>query len=58
MPLSADDGARIMGKYARQHPDLAKRLCAVMGYAVDGSSADFAAVGRRTPFVELVPRPE
>ncbi|MDN5861103.1 MAG: nitroreductase family deazaflavin-dependent oxidoreductase, partial [Pseudonocardia sp.] len=44
-PLGADDGETIMAHYAMQHPKLAIRLCRLMGFAVDGTEADFRAVG-------------
>lgn len=57
MPLPADEGAEIFARYASRRPRAAKlALRHLMGYAVDGSEADFRAVGRRMPFVRLVPR--
>lgn len=51
--LSADEGADIMGAYARRHPRAARRLCSLMGFSVDGSEADYRKVGQATPFVRL-----
>jgi deazaflavin-dependent oxidoreductase (nitroreductase family) len=57
VPLSADEGAEIFARYAVRHRRAAKfLLLRLMGYAVDGSEADFRAVGRQLPFVRLVPR--
>lgn len=56
VPLSAADGERVMAGYARRHPSTAKRLARFMGFAVDGSEADYRAVGRRIPFVGFTPR--
>jgi deazaflavin-dependent oxidoreductase (nitroreductase family) len=57
VPLSADEGAEIFARYAARRRRVAKfMLRRVMGYAVDGSDEDFLAVGRRMPFVRLVPR--
>lgn len=55
LPLGADDGERIMARYATQHPKVATRLCRIMGFAVDGTEADFRAVGRSVPFLRFVP---
>lgn len=55
--LPQDQGADIFAKYAVQHRTAAKHLLPrLMGYAVDGSEADFRAAGRRMPFVKFVPR--
>jgi deazaflavin-dependent oxidoreductase (nitroreductase family) len=56
VPLSVEEGAGLMAHYARRHPTAAKRLCRIMGYAVDGSEADFRTVGRRLPFIRFVLR--
>ena len=57
VPLPADEGAEIFARYASRHREAAKLLLPrLMGYAVDGSDADFRAVGRRMPFVRFVPR--
>lgn len=55
-PLSADDGGEIMGRYAPRHPRAARQLCRFMGFAVDGTDADYRAVGREVPFVRFTPR--
>jgi deazaflavin-dependent oxidoreductase (nitroreductase family) len=57
VPLPADEGAEIFATYASRHRAVAKQLLPrLMGYAVDGSDADFRAVGRRMPCVQFVPR--
>jgi deazaflavin-dependent oxidoreductase (nitroreductase family) len=57
VPLSEDAGAEIFARYAACHRRLAKyMLPRVLGMSVDGSEADFRAVGRRLPFVRLIPR--
>ena len=57
VPIAAAEGAEIFAQYGCRHPRAAKVLLRrLMGYAVDGSEADFRAVGQRLPFVRLVPR--
>jgi len=55
-PLPAADGGDVMARYAPRHPAAARRLCRLMGFAVDGSAEDYREVGRRVPFVRFVPR--
>lgn len=56
-PLDEEAGADAMARYALQHPRAARRLCrSLMGFAVDGSEADYREVGRRLPFVRFTPR--
>jgi beta-exotoxin I transport system ATP-binding protein len=58
VPLPEDAGAEIFTEYAARHRITAKHLLPrLMGYAVDGSDADFREVGQRIPFVRFVPRP-
>ncbi len=54
-PLHADEGAKIMARYAPRHPAAARQLCKIMGFAVDGSAEDYREVGRRVPFVRFTP---
>jgi deazaflavin-dependent oxidoreductase (nitroreductase family) len=57
VPLPEQEGADIFAKYAARHRTAAKHLLPrLMGFAVDGSDADFRAVGQRMPFVRFVPR--
>lgn len=56
VPLDAEEGARIMQRYATRHPWVAKRLCRTMGFAVDGTEADFREVGRNVPFLQFIPQ--
>lgn len=57
VPLSTDEGAEIMARYASRHRVAAKLLLPrMLGYAVDGSEADFRALGQRIPFIRFVPR--
>ncbi len=57
LPLPENDGADIFAQYAARHRTAAKHLLPrLMGFAVDGSEADFRAVGQRMPFVRFVPR--
>ncbi|MFH8490963.1 nitroreductase family deazaflavin-dependent oxidoreductase [Streptomyces longisporoflavus] len=51
--LDADVGAGIMARYASAHPRAARRLCAFMGFDVDGSTASYRRAGRQIPFVRL-----
>ncbi|HLU74241.1 MAG TPA: nitroreductase family deazaflavin-dependent oxidoreductase [Nonomuraea sp.] len=55
-PLSEDEGADLMAKYALRNPRIARRLAKLMGFLVDGSESDFREVGRRIPFVRFTPR--
>lgn len=52
-PIGPDEGAEIMARYGARFPRTARRLCALMGFAVDGSPDDFREVGRRVPFVRF-----
>lgn len=56
-PLGPEQGAELMARYAPRHPRAARRLCAFMGFEVDGSEDDYRAVGGRIPFVRLTPTP-
>jgi deazaflavin-dependent oxidoreductase (nitroreductase family) len=57
VPLTAEQGAEIFARYAAQHRAVATYLLPrVMGFSVDGSEADFRAVGQRMPFVRLAIR--
>jgi len=57
VPLPAGEGAEIFARYASAHRTLAKYLLPrLMGFAVDGSEADFRAAGQHMPFVRFVPR--
>lgn len=57
LPLSAEEGADIFTRYAARHRKVAKYLLPrLMGFTVDGSQADFHAVGLRIPFIRFVPR--
>lgn len=55
-PLSPEDAASAMAGYGAAHPRTARRLAAFMGVDVDGSVADFRALGRSIPFIQFVPR--
>jgi deazaflavin-dependent oxidoreductase (nitroreductase family) len=57
VPLTADEGGQIFAEYGSRHRAAAKFvLPRVLGFSVDGSDADFRAVGQRIPFIRLVPR--
>lgn len=57
LPLTAEEGADIFTRYAAQHRAAATHLLPrLMGYSVDGSEADFRAVGQRMPFVRFATR--
>ncbi|WP_029112685.1 nitroreductase family deazaflavin-dependent oxidoreductase [Mycobacterium sp. URHB0044] len=57
VPLAADEGAEVFARYAARHRAAATHLLPrVMGFSVDGSEADFRAVGQRMPFVRLATR--
>ncbi|GHJ38509.1 nitroreductase family deazaflavin-dependent oxidoreductase [Streptomyces sp. TS71-3] len=55
--LAAEDGGAIMARYAPLHPRVAGRLCAFMGFEVDGSVESFRQAGELIPFVRLVAAP-
>lgn len=42
-----------MVRYAPRHPRVARRLCAYLGFTVDGSAEGYRAVGESIPFVRL-----
>jgi deazaflavin-dependent oxidoreductase (nitroreductase family) len=57
VPLTAEQGAEIFARYAARHRAAATYLLPrLMGFSVDGSQADFRAVGQRMPFVRLTTR--
>ncbi|MFF1919905.1 nitroreductase family deazaflavin-dependent oxidoreductase [Streptomyces sp. NPDC058221] len=51
--LPAEEGGELMMRYAPRHPRVARRLCAYMGFAVDGSADGYRTVGESIPFVRL-----
>ncbi|WP_406446916.1 nitroreductase family deazaflavin-dependent oxidoreductase [Streptomyces sp. NBC_01613] len=53
--LPPEEGGAIMARYAPRHPRTARRLCAFMGFSVDGSERSFREVGQSVPFVRLAP---
>lgn len=52
--LQADEGGELMARYAPRHPKAARKLCAFMGFAVDGSVEGYRRAGEAIPFVRLV----
>jgi deazaflavin-dependent oxidoreductase (nitroreductase family) len=59
IPLDKEQGAQVFVRYGSRHRMAAKyMLPRALGYSVDGSDADFRAVGRELPFVRFVPRAE
>ena len=57
VPLDKEQGAEIFARYAARHRAAATYLLPrLMGFSVDGSEADFRAVGQRMPFVRLATR--
>ncbi|OBK43119.1 nitroreductase family deazaflavin-dependent oxidoreductase [Mycobacterium sp. 1081908.1] len=57
IPLGKDEGAQVFLRYASRHRAAAKFvLPRMLGFSVDGSDADFRAVGENLPFVRFVPR--
>jgi deazaflavin-dependent oxidoreductase (nitroreductase family) len=56
--LTEDEGAETFARYGIKHRRAAKyMLPRMLGFSVDGSEADFRAVGRQLPFIRFVPRP-
>ena len=59
IPLDKEEGAEVFVRYGSHHRAAAKyMLPRVLGFSVDGSDADFRAVGQHLPFVRFVPRAE
>lgn len=59
VPLDKEEGAKVFVRYGSRHRTAAKYvLPRVLGFSVDGSDADFRAVGQHLPFVRFVPRAE
>jgi deazaflavin-dependent oxidoreductase (nitroreductase family) len=59
VPLDKEEGAKVFVHYGSRHRTAAKyMLPRVLGFSVDGSDADFRAVGQHLPFVRFVPRAE
>ena len=59
IPLDKDEGAQVFVRYGSRHRTAAKHvLPRVLGFSVDGSDADFRAVGQQLPFIRFVPRAE
>ncbi len=59
IPLGKEEGAQVFVQYGSRHRTAAKYvLPRVLGFSVDGSDADFRAVGQHLPFVRFVPRAE
>jgi deazaflavin-dependent oxidoreductase (nitroreductase family) len=59
LQLDKEEGAQVFGRYGSRHRTAAKYvLPRVLGFSVDGSDADFRAVGRHLPFIRFVPRAE
>jgi len=56
-PLTPEDSGQAMVDYAQRNPRAAKQLMRLCGYEVDGSDADYFAMGHDfLPFVALSPR--
>ncbi|MGY0019900.1 nitroreductase family deazaflavin-dependent oxidoreductase [Streptomyces sp. YJ-C3] len=55
--LNSDEGAETMARHAATHPRTARRLCAFMGFDVDGSTDSYRQAGRQIPFVRLEAAP-
>jgi deazaflavin-dependent oxidoreductase (nitroreductase family) len=55
--LTEDEGAEIYAKFGMKHRRAAKYLMPrMLGFSIDGSEADFRALGRQLPFIRFVPR--
>lgn len=52
-PLPAEQAAGAMLRYANRHPYAAHKLAQVMGYTVDGTDADYLAMGRHLHMLRL-----
>jgi deazaflavin-dependent oxidoreductase (nitroreductase family) len=57
IPLDKEEGAQVFVRYGSRHRTAARYvLPRVLGFSVDGSDADFRAVGQHLPFVRFVAR--
>lgn len=56
--LPASEAADAMAGYAGRHPRAARALSRFMGFRVDGTVADYRAVGGQIPMVRFEARPE
>lgn len=54
--LPPDEAERILVDYARRHPVAIREIAHVLGYRLDGTKADYAALGRIIPIIVLKPR--
>jgi deazaflavin-dependent oxidoreductase (nitroreductase family) len=54
--LAPEQGADEMANYAQVHPRAARALARLMGYNVNGSDEEYAALGKTIPFVAFQPR--
>jgi deazaflavin-dependent oxidoreductase (nitroreductase family) len=52
--LPAEEGGRIMARYAAQRSKAAKQLTRYMGFEVDGTAESYRRAGEGIPFVRLV----
>lgn len=52
--LPAEEGGRIMARYATKHPKAAGKLTSYTGFEVDGTAEGFRQAGEGVPFVRLV----
>ncbi|MEU7256360.1 nitroreductase family deazaflavin-dependent oxidoreductase [Streptomyces rimosus] len=52
--LPAEEGGRIMARYAAKNPKAAKALTAYMRIEVDGTAEGYRQAGENIPFVRLV----
>lgn len=51
--LPSGEGGELMARYAPRHPRAARKLCAYMGFTVDGSEEGYRRAGAAIPFVQL-----
>jgi deazaflavin-dependent oxidoreductase (nitroreductase family) len=56
--LTPDQGELTILDYAQRHPTAMKNLAGYMGFQVDGSEADFRALGRELLMFSLTPQPQ
>lgn len=55
VPVPPERAEAVMVAYARRYPRLAPRIARMLGYEVDGTEGDYAALGRKLRLVDLVP---
>jgi len=56
--LQTEAAGQIVVEYARRHPVAIREIARVLGYRLDGTQVDYAALGRIIPIIALRPPSE